>query len=55
MVMTRDVAEVADEGYMKLLEVTRIAGKLLLTLIFILAENHVAVILLIVYPVIRGI
>merc|ERR1719171_3209429 len=40
---------------MKGLEVIRIVGKLMLALVFILAENEMAVIPLIIYPVIMGI
>lgn len=50
MAMIRDVVEVVDFGYMKVLEVIRIIGKLSLALIFILAENWMGVLPLLVYP-----
>merc|ERR1719355_437154 len=39
MTMVRDVTEVVNFGFMKVLEVVRIVGKLSLALIFILTEN----------------
>lgn len=54
LAMIRDVHEVVDFGYMKVLEVFRIIGKLMCALIFILAENQTAVIPLVVYPIILG-
>lgn len=52
MVMIRDVIEVADKGYMKVLNILRITGKLGFALIFIMNENKVAAIPLVVYPII---
>lgn len=54
MAMMRDVHEVVDFGYMKMLEVIRILLKLCLASIFILAENEAAAIPLAVFPVIMG-
>eukprot|EP00930_Biecheleria_cincta_P038868 TRINITY_DN2672_c0_g5_i1.p1 TRINITY_DN2672_c0_g5~~TRINITY_DN2672_c0_g5_i1.p1 ORF type:complete len:877 (-),score=125.12 TRINITY_DN2672_c0_g5_i1:91-2556(-) len=55
MAMLRDVMEVVDLGFMKFLEVIRIVGKLSLALIFILAENRMATVPLVVYPIILSI
>eukprot|EP00928_Gymnodinium_smaydae_P011913 TRINITY_DN14356_c0_g1_i2.p1 TRINITY_DN14356_c0_g1~~TRINITY_DN14356_c0_g1_i2.p1 ORF type:complete len:873 (-),score=191.78 TRINITY_DN14356_c0_g1_i2:103-2721(-) len=55
MAMVRDVTEVIDFGFMKALSIVSIAGKLMLALIFILAENRMAVIPLTVYPFIMGV
>eukprot|EP00747_Dinoflagellata_sp_TGD_P080316 gnl/TRDRNA2_/TRDRNA2_160841_c0_seq1.p1 gnl/TRDRNA2_/TRDRNA2_160841_c0~~gnl/TRDRNA2_/TRDRNA2_160841_c0_seq1.p1 ORF type:complete len:902 (+),score=160.81 gnl/TRDRNA2_/TRDRNA2_160841_c0_seq1:85-2790(+) len=52
MCMMRDIREVVDCGYMKVFEVVRITGKLLSALVFILAENKMAVIPLAIYPVV---
>jgi len=54
MVMVRDVREVIDFGFMKVLEILRIVGKLGLALIFILTESRTALIPLMVYPVLLG-
>jgi hypothetical protein len=51
MVMMRDVWEIADGGYMKLLSIVRCIGKLCFAMIFILNENQAAAIPLIVYPI----
>jgi energy-coupling factor transporter ATP-binding protein EcfA2 len=51
MAMVRDVHEVVDFGFMKVLEVLRILGKLVCASVFILAENPTAVVPLVVYPV----
>jgi len=55
MTMMRDAVEVCDFGYMKILSVIGIMLKLFFALIFILAENRLAVIPLIFYPVVLGI
>lgn len=55
MVMVRDVREVIDFGFMKVLEIVRCLGKLGLALIFILTESRTALIPLIIYPVLLGI
>jgi len=52
MTMIRDVTEVVEEGYLKLMQVAAILGKVTLAMIFILAENRFALIPLIVMPVI---
>merc|ERR1719359_1534038 len=52
MAMVRDVHEVVDFGYMKVLEVMRILGKILCATGFILAENQAAVVPMVVYPVV---
>lgn len=50
MAMIRDVVEVVDFGYMKVLEIIRIMGKVICASLFILAENRTGVIPLVVYP-----
>jgi len=55
MTMMRDAVEVCDFGYMKILSVIGILLKLFFALIFIMAENKLAVIPLICYPVVLGI
>jgi ABC-type multidrug transport system fused ATPase/permease subunit len=52
MAILRDVHEVVDFGYMKVLEVARILGKIGCATMFIVAENKMAVIPLVVYPII---
>eukprot|EP00440_Ansanella_granifera_P068259 gb/GFBE01074050.1/.p1 GENE.gb/GFBE01074050.1/~~gb/GFBE01074050.1/.p1 ORF type:complete len:841 (+),score=180.18 gb/GFBE01074050.1/:1-2523(+) len=55
MSLIRDCVEVVDLGFVKALEVIRILGKLSLALIFILAENRLATLPLMVYPVVLAI
>jgi len=55
MTMVRDVTEVVDFGFMKVLQVIRILGKLALALVFILTENRMATVPLFVYPVVMAI
>jgi len=55
MTMVRDVTEVVNFGFMKLLNTFAVIGKLTLALVFILAENKMAVVPLAVYPVVMGI
>lgn len=50
MAMTRDITEVVDGGYMKILEVIRIIGKICIALVFILAENKMAAVPLVIFP-----
>lgn len=54
MAMMRDVREVVDGGYIKILEIIRILGKLFLALLFILAENRMGAVPLLVCPIILG-
>lgn len=54
MAMMRDTYEVCDDGYMKMLQVSGILMKLMLTLIFILAENRLALVPLLLYPLVLG-
>jgi hypothetical protein len=54
MVMIRDVIEIADKGFMKILNIMKILGKLGFALLFILSENKNAAIPLIVYPLLLG-
>mmetsp|Transcript_77863 Transcript_77863/g.166990 ORF Transcript_77863/g.166990 Transcript_77863/m.166990 type:complete len:860 (-) Transcript_77863:76-2655(-) len=54
MAMIRDVTEVVDKGYMKVLEIFKIIGKLSCALIFILLENRMGVVPLFVYPLVLG-
>mmetsp|Transcript_117170 Transcript_117170/g.304011 ORF Transcript_117170/g.304011 Transcript_117170/m.304011 type:complete len:897 (+) Transcript_117170:212-2902(+) len=54
MAMTRDVMEVVDVGFMKLLKVVSIISKLCFSLVFVLAENKMAAIPLGVFPIIMG-
>mmetsp|Transcript_37274 Transcript_37274/g.112521 ORF Transcript_37274/g.112521 Transcript_37274/m.112521 type:complete len:809 (-) Transcript_37274:21-2447(-) len=55
MAMVRDVQEVVEFGFMKLLSLARIFGKLTFAMIFILAESPVGSVPLLVCPVILGI
>mmetsp|Transcript_6403 Transcript_6403/g.19782 ORF Transcript_6403/g.19782 Transcript_6403/m.19782 type:complete len:784 (+) Transcript_6403:61-2412(+) len=55
MAMVRDVKEVVDMGYMKLLALVRIIGKLLFALVFIMAESPVGSVPLLVCPAILGV
>jgi ABC-type multidrug transport system fused ATPase/permease subunit len=50
MAMVRDIAELVECGYMKVLCVLRIIGKLCLAMVFILAENKLAVLPIVCYP-----
>jgi len=55
MTMVRDVTEVVNFGFMKVFEIFRICGKLMLALVFILTENRMAVVPLLVYPAVMAI
>merc|ERR1719453_2421617 len=55
MTMIRDVTEVVDFGFMKVAVICQIVGKLLFAIIFIMAENRMALIPLSVYPFVMGI
>jgi len=54
MAMTRDIPEVVDFGYMKILALCYFVGKVSCVVIFILSENKKAAVPLIVFPVIFG-
>lgn len=54
MTMIRDVAEVVNHGFMKIIEVFQILGKVAMSCVFILAENRLAAIPLVVNPIIMG-
>lgn len=54
MLIVRDIDEVVDFGFMKILVVVRVIGKLTLALVFILAENRMAAIPLVIFPIILG-
>jgi len=55
MAMVRDVQEVVEFGFMKLLSLARIFGKLTFAMIFILAESPVGGVPLLICPVILGV
>jgi len=55
MSMVRDCKESVDCGFMKVFQVVRVVGKLSLALVFILAENKMAVIPLLVFPIIMAV
>eukprot|EP00929_Paragymnodinium_shiwhaense_P055161 TRINITY_DN27666_c0_g1_i1.p1 TRINITY_DN27666_c0_g1~~TRINITY_DN27666_c0_g1_i1.p1 ORF type:complete len:922 (-),score=139.42 TRINITY_DN27666_c0_g1_i1:292-3057(-) len=50
LAMLRDVREIVDAGYMKAIELFRIIGKLFLAMAFIVNENKLALVPLVVYP-----
>lgn len=54
MAMTRDISEVVDSGFMKILEVIRILGKLGFAVVFILSENKMAAVPLGIFPVVMS-
>lgn len=54
MAVLRDVHEVVDYGYMMILEVMKIIGKIGWATMFIVAENKMAIVLLAAYPLVLG-
>mmetsp|Transcript_13112 Transcript_13112/g.29826 ORF Transcript_13112/g.29826 Transcript_13112/m.29826 type:complete len:826 (-) Transcript_13112:54-2531(-) len=52
MVMIRDVFEVVDMGIMKAMRICQIVGKLTLATVFLLAENRLAGIPLVIFPMV---
>mmetsp|Transcript_3043 Transcript_3043/g.4874 ORF Transcript_3043/g.4874 Transcript_3043/m.4874 type:complete len:623 (+) Transcript_3043:2-1870(+) len=54
MAVLRDVHEVVDYGFMMILEVMKIVGKIGWATMFIVAENKFAIILLAAYPLVLG-
>jgi ABC-type multidrug transport system fused ATPase/permease subunit len=54
MAMVRDVVELVDKGYMKVINTLKVTGKLFFALIFVFAENRSGTIPLIVYPMVLG-
>eukprot|EP00930_Biecheleria_cincta_P018412 TRINITY_DN14351_c0_g1_i3.p1 TRINITY_DN14351_c0_g1~~TRINITY_DN14351_c0_g1_i3.p1 ORF type:complete len:569 (+),score=63.45 TRINITY_DN14351_c0_g1_i3:147-1853(+) len=55
MAIVRDSSEVADIGFVKTLHMVCIVGKMMLALLFILAENRMAVLPVIVNPILLSI
>eukprot|EP00929_Paragymnodinium_shiwhaense_P091149 TRINITY_DN51190_c0_g1_i1.p1 TRINITY_DN51190_c0_g1~~TRINITY_DN51190_c0_g1_i1.p1 ORF type:complete len:847 (+),score=135.48 TRINITY_DN51190_c0_g1_i1:235-2775(+) len=54
MAMMRDISAVVDFGYMTLLQAIRRSGRLLLAMLFIVAENKMAIFPMVVYPFALG-